>query len=145
MPTANAAADVETLVIGAGVVGLATAAALARAGKQVVVVEREKHIGQGISSRNSEVIHAGIYYSPGSLKAKLCVRGRELLYKYCYERTIPCQRTGKLIVATETAEVESLALLKQKALRNGVDDLSDMAAADAMVMQPGLHLSLIHI
>ena len=139
MPTANAAADVETLVIGAGVVGLATAAALARAGKQVVVVEREKHIGQGISSRNSEVIHAGIYYSPGSLKAKLCVRGRELLYKYCYERTIPCQRTGKLIVATETAEVESLALLKQKALRNGVDDLSDMASADAMAMQPGLH------
>lgn len=138
MPPANATTDIETLVIGAGVVGLATAATLARAGHHVVVVERDKFIGQGISSRNSEVIHTGIYYTPESLKAKLCVRGRELLYKYCHERAIPCQRLGKFIVATETSEIETLGLLKQKALRNGVDDLSDISSANAMAMQPGL-------
>ncbi len=139
MSAAVATADIETLVIGAGVVGLATAATLARAGHNVVVLEREKLIGQGISSRNSEVIHAGIYYTPGSRKAKLCVRGRELLYKYCEERSIPCKRLGKFIVATEKNEIETLGMLKQKALQNGVDDITEMSASDAMAKQPGLH------
>jgi len=105
MTNTHATADIQTLVIGAGVVGLATGAALTSAGHNVVVVERDNQIGQGISSRNSEVIHAGIYYPQGSLKARLCVRGRELLYKYCSERSVACKRIGKLIVATDLSEV----------------------------------------
>ncbi len=138
-PTVNTAADVETIIIGAGVVGLATAAGLAREGLNVVVLEQEKSIGQGISARNSEVIHAGIYYPRNSLKAKLCVSGRELLYKYCDERNIPCQRIGKLIVATDPNEIEILQGLRQKALDNGVVDIEVVKPEDAMAMQPGLH------
>ncbi len=130
--------DIETIVIGAGVVGLATAATLAASGQEVVVLEREKTIGQGISSRNSEVIHAGIYYSPGSLKAQLCVRGKTLLYRYCSERNIPFKRTGKLIVATCDEEIQSLNALKLTATNNGVHDISMISGADATAMQPGL-------
>ena len=133
-----ATADIETVVVGAGVVGLATAAALAGAGHEVIVLERDKHIGQGISSRNSEVIHAGIYYAPGSLKAKLCVEGNKLLYRYCKERNIEHRQTGKLIVATERSEIEALDGLLQKATDNGVSDIEKLSGRDAVAMQPGL-------
>ena len=91
--------DVDCLVVGGGVVGLAVARELARAGREVVVVEAEPRIGMHTSSRNSEVIHAGIYYATGSAKARLCVRGKELLYRYCSERGVPHRRIGKIIVA----------------------------------------------
>ena len=91
---------IDCLVVGAGVVGLAVARALAEAGREVVVVDAADGIGTGTSSRNSEVIHAGIYYPPGSLKATLCVRGRELLYPYCEAHGVEHRRCGKLIVAT---------------------------------------------
>jgi len=133
-----ATADVETIVAGAGVVGLATAAALARAGHETIVLERDKNIGQGVSSRNSEVIHAGIYYTPGSLKAKLCVLGKKLLYDYCNERNIAHKKTGKLIVATESSEIEALSMLLQKASDNGVHDIEKITGKDAITMQPGL-------
>ena len=92
---------VDALVIGGGVVGLAVAAELARGGRETVLVEAEAGIGQGVSSRNSEVIHAGIYYAPGSAKARLCVRGKALLYAFCASHGVPHRRCGKLIVATE--------------------------------------------
>jgi len=133
-----ATADIETVVVGAGVVGLATAAALAKAGQDTIVLERDTCIGQGISSRNSEVIHAGIYYTPDSLKAKLCVQGKNLLYDYCKERNIPYKKTGKLIVATEDSEIETLDKLLQKGSANGVHDLKKISANDAMAMQSGL-------
>ena len=97
---------VDAVVIGAGVVGLAVARALALAGREVVILEAEDAIGTHTSSRNSEVIHAGIYYPKGSLKARACVAGRELLYDYCAERGVPHRRCGKLIVATDAAQLE---------------------------------------
>ena len=93
--------EIECVVVGAGVVGLAVARALAVAGREVVVLEREGLIGSHTSSRNSEVIHAGIYYPQGSAKARLCVKGREMLYAYCAARGVPHRRLGKIIVATE--------------------------------------------
>src|ERR1700756_302159 len=100
--------QVDCIVIGAGVIGLACARALASAGLQTIVLEAESRIGSGVSSRSSEVIHAGIYYEPGSLKARFCVHGRELLYQYLSERGLPHRRLGKLIVATEDAHLASL-------------------------------------
>ena len=94
-------ADIETIVIGAGAVGLAVARALAIAGHEVMVLEQHELIGSETSSRNSEVIHAGIYYPPGSLRATLCVRGKELLYAFCAENSVPHARCGKLLVATQ--------------------------------------------
>jgi L-2-hydroxyglutarate oxidase LhgO len=111
---------VDTVVIGAGVIGLAVARALALAGREVMVIEKETAIGQGVSSRNSEVIHAGLYYPTGSLKAKLCVRGKEMLYAYCAERGLPHQQCGKLIVATDTSQLEKLTKLQAQAAANGV-------------------------
>ncbi|MFN3377784.1 MAG: FAD-dependent oxidoreductase, partial [Burkholderiaceae bacterium] len=99
---------VGALVVGAGVIGLAVARALARAGRDVVVLERETAIGTGASARNSEVIHAGLYYAPGSLKAQLCVRGKALLYDYVAERHIGHRSCGKLIVATEPEQTDAL-------------------------------------
>lgn len=131
--------SVQTVVIGAGVVGLACAAELARSGREVFVLERESAIGQGVSSRNSEVIHAGIYYTPGSLKAQLCVRGRELLYRYANDRQINASKIGKLIVATSDSEITKLDLLAGRAKQNGVDDLEKIDRATAVAMQPGLH------
>src|SRR5690606_14915705 len=93
------AADIDCVVLGAGVVGLAVARELAQAGREVMVIEASEAIGTGTSSRNSEVIHAGIYYEPGSLKARLCVAGKHMLYDYCDQRGVPYKRTGKLIVA----------------------------------------------
>jgi len=130
--------SVQTVVIGAGVVGLACAAELARKGREVFVLERENAIGQGVSSRNSEVIHAGIYYTPGSLKAQLCVRGRELLYDYAEDRQINASRIGKLIVATSESENAKLDLLAARAKENGVADLKKIDRATALAMQPGL-------
>jgi L-2-hydroxyglutarate oxidase LhgO len=111
---------VDTVVVGAGVVGLAVARALALAGREVMVIEKEAAIGQGTSSRNSEVVHGGLYYPTGSLKAKLCVRGKEMLYAYCAERGLPIQNCGKLIVATDTAQLPKLAQIEAQAVANGV-------------------------
>jgi L-2-hydroxyglutarate oxidase LhgO len=111
---------VDALVIGAGVVGLAVARALALGGREVMVLEREAAVGTGTSSRNSEVIHAGIYYPAGSLKARLCVQGRIQLYAYCAERGIGHRRCGKLIVATTPSQLAALPAIVDKARANGV-------------------------
>jgi L-2-hydroxyglutarate oxidase LhgO len=129
---------IEAVVVGAGVVGLAVARALARAGREVVVLEREGLIGSHTSSRNSEVIHAGIYYPQGSQKARLCVRGRELLYAYCAARGVPHRRLGKIIVATEPAQEAALAGIAAAAAANGVDDLRPLGARELAGMEPGL-------
>ncbi|MEM9097180.1 MAG: NAD(P)/FAD-dependent oxidoreductase [Pseudomonadota bacterium] len=130
---------VQTVVIGAGVVGLACARALAIAGHEVVIVEAEERIGSITSARNSEVIHAGIYYPTGSLKATLCVKGRQQLYAYCTERGIGHARCGKLIVATDEAEISKIEELAAKAHANGVEDLTMIPRAEALAMEPALH------
>lgn len=130
--------QVDCVVVGAGVVGLAAARALALAGRQVMVLEAAEAIGTGTSSRNSEVIHAGIYYPKGSLKAQLCVQGRQQLYDYCAERGIAHQRCGKLIVATREDQREQLQAIAAKAAANGVDDLRWLEATEAMAMEPAL-------
>jgi len=127
--------QIECVVIGAGVVGLAAARALALAGHEVLVLEAASAIGTGTSSRNSEVIHAGIYYAPGSLKARLCVRGRRMLYDYCTERGISHRRCGKLLVATAPEQVAQLQGIVERAARNGVDDLRRLTAAQARAME----------
>lgn len=126
---------VDIAVIGAGVVGLAVARALAPRG-DLLVLERESHYGQGVSSRNSEVIHAGIYYPQDSLKARLCVEGKHKLYEYCESRGVPHQRCGKLIVATSDEEVEALESIKAKAEANGVPDLAWLDAAQVALTEP---------
>lgn len=115
--------NVECIVIGAGVVGLAVAANLAQKGKEVLVIEEQNAIGTQTSSRNSEVIHAGIYYPPNSLKAALCKPGRDELYTYCDERGVPYKRCGKLIVATEAEQVPDLRGILKSGHENGVSDL----------------------
>jgi len=139
MPNANASPEaVDAVVIGAGVVGLAVARSLAQAGREVLVLESENAIGTGVSARNSEVIHAGIYYAAGSLKACLCVQGRQQLYAYCAERGIAHQRCGKLIVASTPAQVELLRATQAKAQANGVDDLQWLSRAQAQALEPAL-------
>jgi L-2-hydroxyglutarate oxidase LhgO len=128
----------DCIVVGAGVVGLAAARALARAGREVVIVEAAGAIGSVTSSRNSEVVHAGIYYAPGSLKARLCVRGRALLYAYCAEHGVAHRRCGKLIVATQPAQHAALDRLAAQARANGVDDIEALDAAHAMRLEPAL-------
>ena len=130
--------QVDCVVVGAGVVGLAVARALALQGREVMVLEAVNAIGTGTSSRNSEVIHAGIYYAPGSLKATLCVRGRTLLYDYCRERGISHRRCGKLIVATSPEQVAQLQGIAGQALRNGVADLVMLSADEARQREPQL-------
>ena len=130
--------DLDAVVIGAGVVGLAVARGLALAGRQVVVVESAEAIGTGISSRNSEVIHAGLYYPTGSLKATLCVAGRGELYAYVAERGIAHRRCGKLIVATSWDEVPQLELLQAQAAANGVEDLAWLSEAELRKEEPAL-------
>ena len=134
----QAAEAVDALVIGAGVVGLAVARALALAGREVMVLEREAAIGTGVSSRNSEVIHAGLYYPPGSLKARLCLRGRDLLYAYAQERAVPHQRCGKLIVATTASQRDALPAFVQRAQACGVHDLRLLSREEARAMEPEL-------
>jgi len=126
----------DAVVIGAGVVGIAVARALALSGREVTVLEAEPRPGQHASSRNSEVIHAGIYYAPGSLKARSCVAGRELLYRYCAERGIAHQRIGKLLVAVTPAEIPALRHYQALAHANGVDDLRELEAAQWRELEP---------
>jgi L-2-hydroxyglutarate oxidase LhgO len=130
--------QIDALVVGAGVVGLACARALAQAGLEVVIIEREGEIGSGVSSRNSEVIHAGHYYEPGSLKARLCVRGRHLLVAYCQARSIPHRLCGKLVVAGSLAELPRLQALLERGRCNGVEDLTLIDGAQAQALEPAL-------
>ena len=129
---------VDCVVIGAGVVGLAVARALALAGREVIVVEAAEGIGTETSSRNSEVIHAGIYYPKGSLMAETCVAGRRLLYAYCAEHGVPHRNCGKLIVATNAQEAELLQSIKGRAEANGVEGMRFLSAAEATAMEPNL-------
>lgn len=128
--------NLDCVVVGAGVVGLAVARALTLAGREVVVLEAAEGIGTGTSSRNSEVIHAGIYYPKGSLKARLCVQGKQALYVYCAERGVPHRRCGKLIVATEDAQLTTLADIRAKAAANGVGDLTHLSRQEAQALEP---------
>jgi L-2-hydroxyglutarate oxidase LhgO len=130
---------IDCLVVGAGVMGLAVAKALAEAGREVFIAEAAPRYGSGISSRNSEVIHAGIYYPTGSLKAHTCVQGKQWLYAYCQERGIAHRRLGKLVVATSQAEVPKLRALQAQGQANGVNDLQWLSAAQARAMEPELH------
>jgi L-2-hydroxyglutarate oxidase LhgO len=132
------AEKVDCVVIGAGVVGLAVARALAVRGRETLVLEAESGIGTGTSSRNSEVIHAGIYYPPGSAKARLCVAGRQLLYAYCEARGIEHRRYGKLIVAADQEQVGALEKLDATARANGVADLQWLTGAEVNAMEPAL-------
>lgn len=134
----NSAVDVDSIVIGAGVVGLAVARALAQAGHEVFVLEAEDRAGEGISSRNSGVIHAGLYYAEGSYKARCCVRGRALLYEFCARHGVAHRRTGKLVVATDADERSALEKLLPRALANGVDGLRWLEADAAMRLEPAL-------
>ena len=129
-------ADVETIVVGAGVVGLAVARALALAGHETMVLEQHALIGSETSSRNSEVIHAGIYYPPGSLRATLCVRGKELLYAFCAENNVAHARCGKLLVATSESQLPKLAAIRETAARNGVTDLEPIGGNAARALEP---------
>ena len=131
--------SVDCVVIGAGVVGLAVARALALAGREVIVVEAAEGIGTETSSRNSEVIHAGIYYPKGSLMARTCVEGRRLLYAYCAEHGVPHLNCGKLIVATNEAESEKLAEIRGRAEANGVEGMRLLDASEARALEPTLH------
>ncbi len=128
--------ECDVAVVGAGVVGLAVARALALAGREVVVLEAANAIGTGTSSRNSEVIHSGIYYPPGSLRAASCVPGRAQLYAYCAARGVAHARCGKLVVATDAAELAYLEKLRDNGRANGVDDLTLLDAAAVAALEP---------
>ena len=132
------ASDVETIVVGAGVVGLAIARALAERGDEVMVLERHDGIGRETSARSSEVIHAGLYYPRGSLKARLCVEGRHLLYAFATENGVPAVRWGKLVVAADASEVPHLEALAATARANGVSDVTLLSAAEARALEPDL-------
>ena len=135
----------DALVVGAGVVGLAVARALALQGREVMVLEREAGIGTGTSSRNSEVIHAGIYYPAGSLKARLCVQGKAMLYAYCAERGVAFRRCGKLIVASTPSQLAALPAIIERARANGVDDLVLLDRDQARALEPALEcLGAVH-
>ena len=130
--------EVDCVVVGAGVVGLAVARALALAGREVIILEAAEGIGTETSSRNSEVIHAGIYYPAGSLMARFCVAGRKALYAYCAEKGVPHVNCGKLIVATNAEEDAMLAGIKRRAEVNGVEGMRVLTAAEAIAMEPNL-------
>lgn len=126
------------MVVGAGAVGLACGRALAKRGLTVLVLEREAAIGQGISSRNSEVVHGGLYYATGSLKAKFCVQGRRVLWPYLDSRKIDHRKCGKLVVATAPDEVERLDAILHQARINGVEGMARLSADQAVALEPGL-------
>jgi len=135
----------DIVIIGAGVVGLAIAAEVGRGGRDVVVTEKHSTFGQGISSRNSEIIHAGIYYPKDSLKAKLCVEGNALLYDFCREHNIPCRQLGKLIVATDEGEVSELEGLLRCGAENGARDLALLSGDETGKLEPNVKaLAALH-
>ncbi|HWQ85053.1 NAD(P)/FAD-dependent oxidoreductase [Brevundimonas sp.] len=131
--------DFDATVVGAGAVGLACGRALAKRGLSVLVLEKEPHIGQGVSSRNSEVIHGGLYYPTGSLKARLCVEGRRLLYAFLESHKVDYRKCGKLVVATEEAEVGRIEAIFEQATANGVEGLDHLTGARARALEPGLN------
>lgn len=137
--------QVDAVVVGAGVIGLAAARALALRGLETLVLERSGQIGSGISSRSSEVIHAGLYYPAGSLKAQLCVRGKALLYDYCRSRSVAHRACGKLLVASEPAQLPQLQALAAQAEANGVHDLQWLSGDQAQALEPALrcHAALL--
>jgi L-2-hydroxyglutarate oxidase LhgO len=135
---ASRAPDFHACIVGAGAVGLACAYGLARQGKSVVVLEREGRIGAGVSSRNSEVIHAGLHYAPGSLKARLCVQGRRLLYDFLAAHAVAFDKCGKLIVATQESELPAIDALAARGVENGVEGVTRLAAAETLAMEPAL-------
>jgi L-2-hydroxyglutarate oxidase LhgO len=134
----RAAPDIETIVIGGGVIGLAIARACTKAGYETCVFERCDAIGQGISARSSEVIHAGLYYPPQSLKARLCIEGKELLYTYARDRNIAFRQLGKLVVATSVADMQTLDAITKTAKANGVDDLLILDADSIRTLEPDI-------
>lgn len=138
-------AEIQTVVIGAGVVGLACARNLAMAGHDVIVLEAASMIGTETSSRNSEVIHAGIYYPTGSDKARLCVEGKHALYAYCESHGVPVNKCGKLIVATADDQTDRLEAIVKKAAENGVDDLTPLTSHEARALEPAVRcVAAIH-
>lgn len=130
--------DTDVLIIGAGVVGLAVARELSAAHKNVIVVERNKSFGQETSSRNSEVIHGGMYYPEASLKARMCVKGREFLYKFCIKNNVPYKKTGKLIVAVEEQEVKAIEALNAAGRKNGVSGLKILTGSEIKELEPNV-------
>ncbi len=129
---------VDVIVIGAGVIGLAVGRALAKAGRDVIIIEKNGAFGEETSARNSEVIHAGIQYKPGGVRASLAVKGRDALYAFCAEHKVNHARCGKLLVATKADDVSKLTVLKANAEKNGVTDLKIIDAKAAMALEPGL-------
>lgn len=130
----------DTVVVGGGVIGVAVARVLAMRGHDVVLLEAERALGQHQSSRNSEVIHAGLYYPTGSLRATLCVQGRQRLYAYCETRSIGCRRVGKLVVATRPHHDETLAQIAARARDNGVEDVTLVDAATVRALEPAIEV-----
>src|ERR1700720_4151649 len=128
----------QVLVVGAGAVGLAVARALAMAGHEVVVAEAASTIGTGISSRNSEVIHAGLYYPSGSLRARHCPRGRRMLYDFCASHGVPHRKCGKLVVAAKASELARLEMILAQARKNGVEGVEIIDGAAAKRLEPQL-------
>lgn len=131
--------DFDSAVVGAGSVGLACAYALAGQGDSVVVLEKERFIGQGVSSRNSEVIHGGLYYPTGSLKAQLCVQGRRLMYPFLEAHGVAYDKCGKIVVATNEAEIARVEAVAKQAEINGVEGLKMLTAAEVKALEPEAH------
>jgi L-2-hydroxyglutarate oxidase LhgO len=128
--------DTDVVVVGAGAVGLACAYTLTRKDHSVVVLERERRIGSGVSSRNSEVVHAGLYYPTGSLRARLCIEGRRRLYAFLDAHNVAYDRCGKLVVATEESEIPALDRIESQAALNGVEGISRLSGAEARALEP---------
>lgn len=131
-------ADIDCIIVGAGVVGLATARALAVAGKSVIVLEKNERFGEETSARNSEVIHAGMYYPIGSLKARLCVAGKNAMYQFCHERGISARAIGKLIVVPDAGAMPALSALYERGLANDIPDLEIVDAAAIKTLEPAI-------
>jgi L-2-hydroxyglutarate oxidase LhgO len=131
--------DFDACVVGAGAVGLACGYELAARGLSVVVLEKERAVGQGVSSRNSEVIHGGLYYPTGSLKARLCIEGRRKLYAFLDARHVDYRKCGKLVVATDESEAPRVAAIAAQARANGVEGIRELSGAEAMALEPGLN------
>jgi L-2-hydroxyglutarate oxidase LhgO len=130
--------DAEITIIGAGVVGLAIAEKVSEKYKDAFLIEKHTTFGQETSSRNSEVIHAGIYYTKGSLKSILCVEGKQLLYDYCKKYDVPFKNCGKLIVATSEEEIAVIEGIRQTAIKNGVDDLQVLDKLQIARLEPNI-------